>query len=79
MEGVGFAPGEYAPTVFMRPVRDLRCDVHEDGVTFVGKAAGLEWAASEMGGWHEIKVVGTLGPEDGPGGRWRSSAGRCLG
>lgn len=68
MKGVDFVRGVYAPRVFTHPSRDLRCAVYGDGFTSAGAAADLEWAASDMGGWCEIKVKRYVGARGrGPG------------
>ena len=65
MSGVGFVVGKSAPTVFAHSDRELRCVVHGDDFTFVGKVEDLKWISDKMQEWYEVKIRGVVGPEAG--------------
>ena len=64
MESVGFERGVHSPVVFFHPGKDLSCVVHGDDFTFEGEAEDLKWITQKMKEWFEVKIRGTLGPED---------------
>ena len=63
LEGVGFKRGDACGVVFYNEERDLTCVCHGDDFTCVGEEEELNWLATEMKKWFELKVRGVLGPE----------------
>lgn len=61
-KGAGLVLGTYAPTTFRRQECDLRCVAHGDDFTVAGTS---DWKAGQMEGWHETKMKGALGLEEG--------------
>ena len=65
LEGIGFARGKSAPTVFYNAVTLTRCVVHGDDFTFLGYDDDLKDVVEAMQHWYELKVRAVLGGEAG--------------
>jgi hypothetical protein len=65
LEGIGFARGKSAPTVFYNAVTLTRCVVHGDDFTFLGYDDDLKDVVKAMQDWYELKVRAVLGGEAG--------------
>jgi hypothetical protein len=66
LESVGFRRGKAAPTVFFNEGTEVRCVVHGDDFTFLGRASELCRIKGLMQEWYQVKVRAVLGddPED---------------
>lgn len=56
MVHVAFTPSTYAPMVFRRQSRYLRCVVHGDDLTCAGASDDLTRVAGHMRLWYEVKI-----------------------
>ncbi len=64
-KGEGFAMGKAAPTTIWNEDKEVRCVVHGDDFTFLGRDVDLKRMSKRMAEWYEIKVRALLGPEAG--------------
>ncbi len=53
------------PTTFFNKATEVRCVVHGDDFTFLGFEDYSKDVAEAMKGWHDLKIRGVLGGEDG--------------
>ena len=66
LAAMGFGKGIAAPTVFFLKSKGVRCVVHGDDFTFIGKRQDLLEISGELEESHELKMRALLGdePED---------------
>ena len=57
----GFVKGKASPCTFYHPIRQLRCVVHGDDFTTLGRGADLTWFENMLQRAFEVEVRGRLG------------------